>query len=90
VRTVNQSSWNGDKLDGTGPSGLTLDPTKAQILWMDFEWLGVGSVRCGFIINGVFYVCHTFNNANLITSVYMTTATLLHGYFGRWLRAIVD
>lgn len=76
ARTVNQSSWNGDKLDGTGPSGLTLDPTKAQILWMDFEWLGVGSVRCGFVINGVFILCHTFNNANLITSVYMTTATL--------------
>jgi hypothetical protein len=76
ARTVNQSSWNGDKLDGTGPSGLTLDPTKAQILWMDFEWLGVGSVRCGFIINGVFILCHTFNNANEITSVYMTTAIL--------------
>jgi len=76
VRTVNQSSWNGDKLDGTGPSGITLDPTKAQILWMDFEWLGVGSVRCGFVINGVFILCHTFQNANLITSVYMTTATL--------------
>lgn len=76
ARTVNQSSWNGDKLDGTGPSGLTLDPTKAQILWMDFEWLGVGSVRCGFVINGVFILCHTFNNANEITSVYMTTAIL--------------
>jgi hypothetical protein len=76
ARTVNQSSWNGDKLDGTGPSGITLDPTKAQILWMDFEWLGVGSVRCGFVINGVFILCHTFNNANLITNVYMTTATL--------------
>jgi hypothetical protein len=76
VRTVNQSSWNGDKLDGTGASGLTLDPSKAQILWMDFEWLGVGSVRCGFIINGEYIVCHTFNNANDITSVYMTTAIL--------------
>jgi hypothetical protein len=43
---------------------------------MDFEWLGVGSVRCGFVINGIFYVCHTFNNANDITSVYMTTAIL--------------
>ncbi len=63
-------------MDGTGPSGITLDPTKAQILWMDFEWLGVGSVRCGFVINGVFILCHTFQNANLITSVYMTTATL--------------
>jgi hypothetical protein len=76
IRTVNQSSWNGDKLDGTGASGLTLDPSKAQILWMDFEWLGVGSVRCGFIIDGQYIVCHTFNNANDITSVYMTTAIL--------------
>jgi hypothetical protein len=76
ARTVNQSSWNGDKLDGTGASGLTLDPSKAQILWMDFEWLGVGSVRCGFVINGQYVVCHTFTNANEITSVYMTTATL--------------
>lgn len=76
ARTVNQSSWNGDKLDGTGASGLTLDPSKAQILWMDFEWLGVGSVRCGFIINGQYIVCHTFNNANEITNVYMTTAIL--------------
>ena len=76
ARTVNQADWNGDKLDGTGASGITLDPSKAQILWMDFEWLGVGSVRCGFVINGVFYLCHTFNNANLISNVYMTTATL--------------
>jgi hypothetical protein len=76
VRTVSQANWNGDKLDGTGESGLTLDPSKAQILWMDFEWLGVGSVRCGFIINGTYIVCHTFENANDITSVYMTTAIL--------------
>lgn len=76
VRTVNQADWNGDKLDGTGASGYTLDPSKAQILWMDFEWLGVGSVRCGFIINGEYIVCHTFNNANEITNVYMTTAIL--------------
>lgn len=73
---VNQASWNGDKLDGTGVSGLTLDITKAQILWMDFEWLGVGSVRCGFVINGEYIVCHTFNNANNLDKVYMTTAIL--------------
>lgn len=76
ARTVNQADWNGDKLDGTGASGLTLDITKAQILYMDFEWLGVGSVRCGFIINGTFIVCHTFNNANDIDKVYMQTAIL--------------
>jgi hypothetical protein len=76
ARTVNQADWNGDKLNGTGDSGYTLDLTKAQILWMDFEWLGVGSVRCGFIIDGEYIVCHTFENANDITSVYMTTAIL--------------
>lgn len=76
ARTVNQADWNGDKLDGSGPSGLVLDTTKAQILFMDFEWLGVGSVRCGFIINGVFILCHTFNNANDLNKVYMTTAIL--------------
>lgn len=76
ARTVNQADWNGDKLDGTGISGLTLDPTKAQILYMDFEWLGVGSVRCGFVINGQIIICHTFNNANDLDKVYMTTAIL--------------
>ena len=76
ARKSDQSAWNGDKLDGTGPSGITLDSTKSQILWMDFEWLGVGSVRCGFIINGTYIVCHTFTNANESTTTYMTTAIL--------------
>ena len=77
ARAVTQANWNGDKLDGTGESGLTLDLTKPQILWMDFEWLGVGSVRCGFIINGAYIVCHTFDTANVYgTTVYMTTAIL--------------
>jgi hypothetical protein len=76
TRRVEQSAWNGDKLDGTGASGLTLDTTKSQILWFDFEWLGVGNVRCGFIINGQYIVCHTYQTANIQSSVYMTTACL--------------
>jgi hypothetical protein len=76
IRSVPQSAWNGDKLDGTGPSGITLNPAKTQIFWCDFEWLGVGSVRTGFVINGQYIVCHTFNNANDLSSVYMTTAIL--------------
>jgi hypothetical protein len=73
---VSRSDWNGDKLDGTGASGLTLDITKAQIFWIDIEWLGVGSVRTGFIINGQYIVCHTFHHANIIASTYITTASL--------------
>ena len=73
---VAQANWNGDKLDGTGPSGITLDTTKAQILWMDIEWLGLGTVRMGFVINGQFILCHSFHHANAIASTYITTASL--------------
>ncbi len=73
---VDQSAWNVDKMDGTGPSGVVLDITKAQILFMDIEWLGEGTVRLGFVIDGKFILCHRFNHANLITSTYITTASL--------------
>jgi len=73
---ITQANWNGDKLDGTGPTGRNLDVTKTQILAIDFEWLGVGDVRCGFFEDGKFVICHTFHNDNINTSVYMTTAIL--------------
>jgi hypothetical protein len=73
---IAQSAWNGDKLDGTGASGYTLDPTKATILFTDYEWLGMGSVRVGFVIDGKFITAHTFLNANNLDTVYMQTANL--------------
>jgi hypothetical protein len=73
---VPQSSWLYDKLDGTGPSGYTLDPSKGQIMWTDIEWLGLGTVRVGFVIDGKFIHCHSFHHANLVQSTYITTASL--------------
>lgn len=79
---IAQANWNTDTLDGSGdsnnPSGLTLNATATQIFWMDIEWLGVGTVRCGFVIDGVFVTCHKFHHANDVNfdRVYMTTATL--------------
>lgn len=66
---VSKSNWNGNKCPG-------LDITKAQIFWIDVEWLGVGSVRTGFVIDGVFVTAHTFHHANKISNVYMKTAIL--------------
>ena len=71
-----QSQWLYDKLDGTGPSGYTLDASNAQIFWMDIEWLGVGTVRVGFVIDGQFIHCHSFHHANMIPSTYITTGSL--------------
>ena len=74
--TVSQSSWNIDTLDGSGMSGETLDFSKAQIGIIDLQWLGVGRVRLGFVIDGIIYYCHEFLNANVLSTVYMSTPNL--------------
>lgn len=73
---ISQANWNIDPMDGTGPSGLILDLSKAQIQFIDIEWLGLGTVRVGFVINGQFIHCHSFHHANIIDGPYMTTACL--------------
>ncbi len=73
---IAQADWNGDKLDGTGLSGRTLDLAKTQIFWIDIEWLGVGDVRCGFVVDGRMVIAHTFHGDNVNTTSYMTTAVL--------------
>lgn len=78
---IAQDDWNLDPLNGTGPSGITLNLAKAQILVIDLEWLGVGRVRVGFNIDGVTYYVHQFLHANSVESVYMSTATLPVRYY---------
>jgi hypothetical protein len=70
---VNQSAWNINTLD-------SLDFSKAQIFTADLEWLGVGRVRTGFVVNGEIIYCHEFNHYNTLTSAYMTTAILPLSY----------
>ncbi len=73
---VPQASWNIDPMNGTGPSGITLDFTKTQIFFIDLQWLGVGRVRFGFVVNGVLYYCHQVLNANSLIVPFMNTADL--------------
>lgn len=73
---VPRNEWNGDKLDGTGDSGMILDLTKNNYYWMDFGWPN-HSVRFGVMgPDGLRIVCHTFYTANLTAYPYMTFATL--------------
>lgn len=74
--TVAQASWNLDTMDGNGSSGINIDTTKTQILIIDIEWLGVGRVRCGFVVDGIVYYFHEFLNANNLAVVYMSTPNL--------------
>jgi hypothetical protein len=73
---IPQSQWNVDTFDGTGDSFVVLDVTKANILFIDIEWLGVGDVRVGFVTNGSMRIAHIFYNVNLNETTYMTTACL--------------
>lgn len=78
TETIAQANWNVDPLDGNGISGKTLDLDAPQILIIDYEWLGVGRVRVGFVIDGLVYYVHYFNHANDPTfdSVYMSSPNL--------------
>lgn len=73
---VGQNSWNLDTMNGNGESGIDLDWEKTQILLIDYEWLGVGRVRCGFVIDGIPVYCHQFLNTNILDLVYMRTPNL--------------
>ncbi len=64
---VNQSSWNLDKLDGTGASGLTLDETKHQLWVIDHIWHGAGPVRFGVHIGGKIIYVHQVVSGNTLT-----------------------
>lgn len=71
VNKIYQNNWNIDSLDGNGESGITIDFSKSQIFSIDFEWLGVGIVRFGFIINGIYRYCHIEDHSNNISGTYM-------------------
>jgi hypothetical protein len=81
---VAQSNWTIDKFDGTGYSSQIggpeheggLDVSKTNIFWMDVEWLGVGDVRCGFVVDGRLIPAHVFHHDNRDTVPYITTASL--------------
>ena len=73
---VPQSSWNRNKCNGVGPNAFTLDITKTQLVFIDFQWLGVGRVRLGFVHEGEYILAHVFDHSNLLTTVYMSTPNL--------------
>jgi len=75
-RIVSQEDWNKDKCDGTGASGFNFDIDKTQLVFFDFQWLGVGRVRCGFVHDGKYVIAHEFYNSNVLDRVYMSTPNL--------------
>ena len=59
-----RDEWNVDPLDGTGPSGITADPTAIQHMTIEFEWYGAGMVEWNFVIDNNKYPIHRIYHAN--------------------------
>ena len=74
---INQANWNMDKLDGTGPSGVNLNWTKAQHFVVEYQWLGVGTIRYGFETgqNQVVW-CHQIVSVNALSQSWSRTGSL--------------
>jgi len=76
ITRVSRANWNGDKLDGTGSSGITADPTAQQLISMDYEWYGAGQVVFQYVINGKAIVIHTFDTGNNMQGTWCKTPFL--------------
>lgn len=70
---VARSSWNGDKVDGSGPSGVILNKNATQVIVVDYEWYGAGAVKFSFVIGDKTIVIHTFYSANILTTPWCST-----------------
>ena len=73
---INRADWNGDKLDGTGDSQVTLDLSKDNIWWIDVQWHGAGRVRFGTYVNGQRVVCHSYYHGNRYNYAMTQTTSL--------------
>lgn len=73
-----QSSWVGDKCDGTGPSGFTLDPTKLNIFMVQFGWLGAAPIAFSVYTGALdgWVTCHRLEFANTQLLPHLSNPTL--------------
>jgi len=71
-----RDDWNVDKLDGTGPSGITANPNNIQHMSIEYEWYGAGMVEWNFIIDNNKYPIHRIYHANRVPNTWAAKAAL--------------
>lgn len=74
-KKIPQSEWNTCRMS-SDDSEFDLNINNANIYFISFEWLGVGNVFYGMVLNGKHVLLHQIKNANIIDKVYMTTPNL--------------
>ena len=75
-RRVTRDDWNGEKFDGNGYTGVTADPTKQQMISINYEWYGAGIVEFAWLMKNETIPSHTFENSNTNDFVWCSTPFL--------------
>ena len=75
-RRVTRDDWNGEKFDGNGYTGVTADPTKQQMISINYEWYGAGLVEFAWLMKNETIPSHTFENSNTNDFVWCSTPFL--------------
>jgi hypothetical protein len=75
-RRVYRDDWNGEKFDGNGYTGVTADPTKQQMISINYEWYGAGLVEFAWLMKNETIPSHTFENSNTLDTVWCSTPFL--------------
>ena len=73
---VFRDDWNGEKFDGNGWTGVTADPTKQQMISINYEWYGAGIVQFAWLMKNETVASHTFENSNTNPGVWCSTPFL--------------
>jgi hypothetical protein len=73
---VYRDEWNGEKFDGNGWTGVTADPTKQQMISINYEWYGAGIVEFAWLMKNETIASHTFENSNTNPGVWCSTPFL--------------
>jgi hypothetical protein len=75
-RRVTREEWNGEKFDGNGWTGVTADPTKQQMISINYEWYGAGRVEFNWLMKNETISSHVFENSNTNDYVWCSTPFL--------------
>lgn len=86
---TNQSEFNIDKLDGTGPSKMIIDTSKLNIFQCHFRWLGAGEIRWAIedSITGDMVYFHHEHYSNRNTEPHLDNPSFRIGYIAANLSA---
>jgi hypothetical protein len=78
---VPRSQFNGDVMDGDGPSGYEINLAKMQMVGIQYAWYGAGTAD--FVLRGPlgeYITCHRFPNNNINDEAYMRSGNLPSRY----------